>query len=342
MRRAACRSVRAHVTCVGTASSDAHCDALRGSQAPDVTSSTHKKELTMHRSKPWLTVTLLALGLSAPVAVAQKQEPKKADKATVKIVATGGTIAGAGAAGGYGYTSGQFKVEDLIKAVPDLDKLARLSGEQVANIGSQDMNDEVWLKLAKRADQVLDEAGTNGVLITHGTDTLEETAYFLNLVLKTEKPVVMVGSMRPATAISADGPANLYNGVAVATDDGYRGRGVLGVLIDEVHSACNVTKMNTASLETFASPNRGPLGFVHSGKIDWFERMNKRHTGQSEFSVDRLQTLPRVDIIYAHSNMSTDLIQAALDRGAKGIVIAGVGDGNMSKAAIELLAQAVK
>jgi L-asparaginase len=152
----------------------------------------------------------------------------------------------------------------------------------------------------------------------------------------------MVGSMRPATATSPDGPANLYDAVAVASDDSARGRGVMVVLNDEIHSARNVIKTNTTSLQTFESPMRGPLGYVHTGKINWFERMNTRHTNQSEFSVDRLQTLPRVDIIYAHSNMSTDLIQAALDRGAKGLVIAGVGDGNMSKAALESLEQAVK
>ncbi len=286
--------------------------------------------------------TALTPASEAEAQTASKTTPAPAKLKSITILATGGTIAGAGTAGGYGYKAGAFKVEDLIKAVPELDKLARLSGEQVANIGSQDMNDEVWLKLAKRANQVLDEPGVNGVVITHGTDTLEETSYFLQLVLKTDKPVVMVGSMRPATATSADGPANLYNAVAVATDDNARGRGVMVVLNDEIHSARNVIKTNTTSLQTFESPMRGPLGYVHTGKINWFERMNKRHTNQSEFSVDSLQTLPRVDIIYAHSNMSTDLIQAAIDRGAKGLVIAGVGDGNMSKAALELLAQAVK
>ncbi|HVJ22228.1 MAG TPA: type II asparaginase [Polyangiaceae bacterium] len=300
-------------------------------------------------SAPALLGAFMALaGLATPGArQAEAQTASKTEKApaklkSIKILATGGTIAGAGTAGGYGYKAGSFKVEDLIKAVPNMDKLARLGGEQVANIGSQDMNDEVWLKLAKRANQVLDEAGTNGIVITHGTDTLEETSYFLHLVLKSEKPVVMVGSMRPATATSADGPANLYDAVAAATDDNARGRGVMVVLNDEIHSARNVIKTNTTSLQTFESPMRGPLGFVHTGKIDWFERMNKRHTSQSEFSVDNLQALPRVDIIYAHSNMSVDLIQAAIDRGAKGIVVAGVGDGNMSKAALDLLAAAVK
>jgi L-asparaginase len=273
-------------------------------------------------------------------AAAQGERPE-ASKPRIVILATGGTIAGAGA-GGYGYKAGSFKVEDLIKAVPDLDKLAVLSGEQVANIGSQDMNDAVWLKLAQRVNDVLRSPEVDGVVITHGTDTMEETAYFLNLVVKSEKPVVLVGSMRPATAISADGPANLYNAVATAADRRAHGRGVLVVINDKIQSARNVTKTNTTNIDTFESPNRGAAGLVNAGKIAWFEQPDKRHTSGTEFSIAGRQSLPRVDIIYAHSNMSPDLIRAALKDGAKGIVVAGVGDGNMSKAALDVLAEAVK
>ncbi len=261
----------------------------------------------------------------------QGQQPARP---RVVILATGGTIAGAGTAGGYGYTSGQFNVEDLIKAVPGLDGLADLTGEQVANIGSQDMNDGVWLKLANRVNEVLADPEVAGVVITHGTDTMEETAYFLNLVVKSDKPVVLVGSMRPATAISADGPANLYNGVAAAADPRARGRGVLVVVNDEIHNARNVTKTNTTNLETFNSPERGLAGLVASGKLTWFERMDKRHTTSSQFSVKGRTQLPRVDILYAHANMDASLIDAAIQNGAKGIVIAGVGDGNMTKEAL--------
>ena len=169
--------------------------------------------------------------------------------------------------------------------MPQLKKLADLSGEQVANIGSQDMNDAVWLKLAKRVNEVLASPDVDGVVITHGTDTMEETAYFLDLVVKSDKPVVLVGSMRPATAISADGPANLYNAVAVAASPGAKGRGVLVVLNDEIHAARNVTKTNTTSVDTFKSPNRGPVGLVHTGQIAWFEQMDRRHTTKSEFDV---------------------------------------------------------
>jgi L-asparaginase len=264
-------------------------------------------------------------------------------KPAIRILATGGTIAGAQAnAQSYGYKSGTFKVEDLISAVPQLKEIADLGGEQVANIGSQDMNDEVWLKLAKRVNALLAQPDVDGIVITHGTDTLEETAFFLDLAVKSEKPVVMVGSMRPATAVSADGPGNLYNAVAVAASPGARGRGVLVALNDEIHSARNVTKTDTTNVDTFKSINRGPTGLVHTGKIAWFERMDRRHTSQSEFSVQGREQLPRVDILYAHANMSPDLIDAAVKDGAKGLVIAGVGDGNMTQQAIAALSRAAK
>jgi L-asparaginase len=263
--------------------------------------------------------------------------------ARVRVLATGGTIAGAQAsATDYGYKSGAYDVNSLLSAVPNLDKLATITGEQVANIGSQDMNDEVWLKLAKRVNEVLASPDVDGVLITHGTDTLEETSYFLSLVTKSDKPVVMVGSMRPATAISADGPGNIYNGVAIVADKGAAGKGTLVCLNDEIHYARNVVKTDTTSVQTFKSLNRGPAGVVHTGKIEWFEPMDRKLGKASEFSIAGLDKLPRVDIIYAHANMSADLIDAAIKNGAKGIVIAGVGDGNMTSAALDTLATAAK
>src|SRR5690348_12881420 len=158
------------------------------------------------------SILLLSLVLSATAAANPAQYPNQRARPNIVILATGGTIAGAGT-GGAAYTSGQFKVQDLIRAVPGIEKIANLEGEQVANIGSQDMNDQVWLKLANRANQLLARPDVDGIVITHGTDTMEETAYFLNLVLKSDKPVVLTGSMRPATAVSADGPGNLYDAV---------------------------------------------------------------------------------------------------------------------------------
>jgi L-asparaginase len=261
-----------------------------------------------------------------------------ADLPNIHVIATGGTIAGAQAsAQDYGYKSGAYDVNTLINAVPNLGKLANISGEQVVNIGSQDMNDKVWLQLAKALSAALAKPDVDGALVTHGTDTLEETSYFLSLVTKSPKPVVMVGSMRPATAISADGPGNIYNGVAVAADPKASGRGTLVSLNDEFHYARNIVKTDTTSVQTFESINRGPAGLVHTGTVEWFEPMDKKVGAQTEFSVEGLDELPRVDIIYAHANMSADLIEAAVKNGAKGIVVAGVGDGNMTSPALDAL-----
>ena len=284
-----------------------------------------------------LTVAAALVASGAALAQQSGSLPK------IRVLATGGTIAGAQAsATDYGYKSGAYDVNSLLKAVPNLDKLAVITGEQVANIGSQDMNDEVWLKLARRVNEVLASPDADGVLITHGTDTLEETSYFLSLVTKSDKPVVMVGSMRPATAISADGPGNIYNGVAVVADRGARGKGTLVVLNDEIHYARNVVKTDTTSVQTFRSLNRGPAGVVHTGKIEWFEPMDRKLGNASEFSLDGLEKLPRVDVIYAHANMSADLIDAAVRNGAQGLVVAGVGDGNMTTPALDALTRAAK
>ncbi len=303
----------------------------------------------LQRTLKFLAVigTATAIGIAGagepPVRAAGEPAPAAAPGRVPNIVvlATGGTIAGSGGTG-YGYTSGELKIDDLIKAVPNIDKLAHLSGEQVANIGSQDMNDEVWLKLAGRVNAALARPDVGGVVITHGTDTMEETAYFLNLVVRSDKPVVLVGSMRPSTAISADGPANLYNAVAAAASPDAKGRGALVFMNDTLYDARNVTKTNTTNVDAFSSPNRGAAGVVNSGSVNWFERSNKRHTSQSEFSVNGTQALPGVEILYAHANMDPALVRAAIQSGAKGIVVAGVGDGNMPKAVLEQLAAAVK
>jgi L-asparaginase len=302
--------------------------------------------LTKTRIVRAVVVALAMLGTT--YAIAQDRAPDAtaqagAKKPRIRILATGGTIAGAQAGqSSYGYQSGQFKVEDLIAAVPQMKQLATLTGEQVANIGSQDMNDAVWLKLARRVNEVLKSDDVDAVVITHGTDTMEETAYFLDLVVKSDKPVVLVGSMRPATAVSADGPGNLYNAVAVAASPRARGRGVLVVMNDAIHAARDVEKTNTTNVETFASPMRGPQGLVHTGKIDWFDPTNKPHTTKSEFSVTNVDKLPRVDIIYAHANMPTDLIESSVKNGAKGVIVAGVGDGNMTNEAVQTLEKAAK
>ena len=291
----------------------------------------------MKRSRQLLCLTTaIALTLSSTAAQAK---PK------IKVLATGGTIAGAQANGAdVGYKSGAFSVDDLIKSVPQLKDVADVSGEQVANIASQTMNHDVWLKLAKRVNEVLNDDSVDGVVITHGTDTLEETAYFLSLVVKSDKPVVLVGSMRPATAISADGPANLYNAVCLAASSAARGHGPLIVMDDEIHYAREAQKTNTTELDTFQSPNRGRAGVINLGKIAFFSENTTPHTTKSEFSVNGKTPadLPRVEIVYSYENLGPELIDFLAQLGVKGIVLAGVGDGNSTDAAIAALAAAVK
>jgi L-asparaginase len=259
----------------------------------------------------------------------------------ITILATGGTIAGkANANSAVGYTSGQVTAQELIDAVPGMDKLARLSAEQISNIGSQDMNDEVWVKLAKRINELFAKGETEGVVITHGTDTMEETAFFLEQVVGSDLPIVLVGSMRPSTAISADGPANLYAAVKVAGSKQARGRGTLVVLNDTIHETRDVTKTNTTSLQTFISPNAGPAGYVDAANVRFVEPSVP--SPRPRFKAPDKAPLPRVDIIYSHSNMLADEVSDALKRGAKGIVLAGVGDGNSSKAVVDALAAAAK
>jgi L-asparaginase len=218
-----------------------------------------------------------------------------------------------------------------------------MRGEQVANIGSQDMNDEVWLKLAKRVNELAAMADVDGIVITHGTDTIEETGYFLNLVVKSKKPVVLTAAMRPSTALSADGPLNFFNAVAVAASKDAAGRGVLVVVNDWIHGASSLTKTSTTAVQTFLSPQSGLIGTVAYGVTEFYRGPVGRHTTDSEFSLDGVKELPRVDIIMAYENMDGALIDAAVAAGAKGLVIAGVGNGNMTASAVAALtAQAKK
>ena len=265
------------------------------------------------------------------------------DKPRIVVLATGGTIAGAAQSDVQArYTSGQVGVEQLLAAVPPAKELATLRGEQISNIGSQDMNDEVWLKLARRVNELAAMADVDGVVITHGTDTIEETGYFLNLVVKSKKPIVLTASMRPSTALSADGPLNFYNAVAVAANKSASGRGVLVVVNDSIHGASSLTKTSTTAVETFVSPSRGLVGTVNYGVANFYRGPVGRHTTESEFSLDGVTALPRVDIVMAYENMDGKLIDAAVAAGAKGIVIAGVGNGNLTAPALAALAAQAK
>ncbi|MBV1839714.1 L-asparaginase 2 [Photobacterium ganghwense] len=265
------------------------------------------------------------------------------DLPNIKILATGGTIAGAGqSATESSYTSGQVGVESLIQAVPEMTKIADVSGEQVVNIGSQDMNDEVWLKLAKHVNELLARDDVDGVVITHGTDTMEETAYFLDLTIKSNKPVVLVGAMRPSTAMSADGPVNLYNAVVTAADKDSAGRGVLVAMNDTVFDARDVTKTNTTAVDTFRSPNMGALGYIHNSDVSYQRSPERKHTSETVFDVTKLDKLPKVGIVYNYANASALPVKAMVEANFDGIVSAGVGNGNMYHTVFDELAKASK
>ena len=253
-----------------------------------------------------------------------------AQKPNIHILATGGTIAGTGAsATATNYTAGQVAIGTLLDAVPQLKDIAHVTGEQVVRIGSQDMNDEVWLTLANRINELLSQPETDGIVITHGTDTMEETAYFLNLTVKSDKPVVLVGAMRPSTALSADGPLNLYNAVVTASDKQSTGKGVLVVMNGSILGAESVSKMHTTGVETFQAPNAGALGYVLNSQVVYNQAPLKKHTTESVFDVNGLKKLPKVGIVYSYSNIDADMVEPMLKNGYEGIVHAGVGNGNI-------------
>ena len=284
-----------------------------------------------------IALVLLLVLAAWQAALAQAKKP------TVVILATGGTIAGAAASGTQAaYTSGAVTIDAMIAAVPGIKDMANIKGEQISIVGSQDMSFDIMLKLAKRINELMKQNDVDGFVITHGTDTMEETAFFLNLVVKGDKPVVMVGSMRPSTAVSADGPLNLYNAVGVAIDPNARGRGVLVVMNDWIHAAHSLTKTSTTAVQTFMSPLRGVVGVATYGKNDFYNKPEWKHTTASEFDVSDVSKLPRVDIVFACADMPADLIDASVANGAKGIVIAGVGNGNMNKASLDAAANAAK
>ncbi|QEZ91698.1 L-asparaginase 2 [Proteus sp. CD3] len=258
----------------------------------------------------------------------------------VTILATGGTIAGGGdSATQSSYTAGKLGIDVLINAVPEAKQVANLKGEQVVNIGSQDMNDQVWLKLAKKINEDCDK--TDGFVITHGTDTMEETAYFLDLTTACKKPVVMVGAMRPATALGAEGPLNLFNAVVIASDKASENRGVLVTMNNAVISGKDVVKMNTTEVQAFQPVNAGAQGYVHNGKVHYYAAALPR-ADKAAFDVSKLTELPKVGIVYNYSNASDLPAKAFIDNGYKGIVSAGVGNGNLYTDIFDTLADGAK
>lgn len=268
---------------------------------------------------------------------------KKA-KSRIAILGTGGTIAGFidSTIATTGYTAGAIDIDVLIKAVPQIRDLADISWEQIANIDSSNMCDEIWLRLAKKIAKLFAE-GIDGVVITHGTDTMEETAYFLNLTIKSDKPVVLVGAMRPSTAISADGPKNLYNAVALVANKEAKNKGVMVAINDKILSARGVVKTHSLNVDAFSSPDFGDLGYIVDGKVFFYNNVTKAHTKNAPFDVSKLTSLPKVDILYSYSNDGSGVAAKALfEHGTKGIVVARSGAGSIHKNQKDVLKELLK
>ncbi len=253
-----------------------------------------------------------------------------ASKPHIVVIATGGTIAGSAAASNQAqYSPAQLMVKQILSSVDGINEIANIEPVQFSQISSQDMNDQLWLSLSKTVNNILAKSEVDGVVITHGTDTMEETAYFLNLTVKSRKPVILVGSMRPSTSLSADGPLNLYNAIATAASPLSYNKGVMVVFNDNIFTARDVSKTNTSNLDAFKANDFGPIGNVYYGKVRFYYSSTKLHTKDSIFDIRKLKELPRVDIIYGYANHPHLTIENSVKEGAQGIVFAGVGDGNI-------------
>ena len=265
----------------------------------------------------------------------------------IVVFATGGTIVSSGDDPTQltGYRIKGLSVESLIAGVPALKRTAELEAEQIANIDSMSMTSEIWMRLARGIEAAAAHEDVDGIVVTHGTDTMEETAWFLNLVLKTEKPVVITGAMRPATAISADGPLNLLNAVRVAADPESRGKGVLVVLNDVIATARDATKMHPTNVATFRGPDLGMIGMISGDAILYIGASVRSHTTATEFSLadlSGLTKLPRVDIVYSHADDDGVFVDAAVAAGAGAIVHAGTGNGSIHKETEKALVRAAE
>ena len=272
---------------------------------------------------------------TAPSETTVPEQPKTPGK--VVVLATGGTIAGVGDAGkSAGYKPGTLTAEDLIGAIPELADVAKIEAVQVCNVNSDDITDTVWIELANKINELSKDPEIDGFVITHGTDTMEETAYFLNLTVKTDKPVVITGSMRPSTSISADGPMNLYESVCVAASRDAVGKGVLVVFSDLIFSARTVTKTSTYDVMAISARETGACGVVRDGAVYFYEQSVKRHTTDTEFDVSSISSLPKVSVVYFSVDMDPEILKYTAEH-SDGIVIAGAGAGEFSEGYIEVI-----
>ena len=293
-----------------------------------------------------VTALMLITFVASGIALAADESGKLPN---VVILATGGTIAGAGVSSTQyeGYKAAVTPVDQLLQNVPELSKIANVSGEQICQVSSENVNNEILLQLAKRVNTLLAskkdvENDVDGIVITHGTNTLEETVYFLNLVVKSKKPVVMVGAMRPGTSLSADGPMNLFRAVVVAGSKDALNRGTMVVMNDQIIGARDLQKTDTITVDTFKAPIFGYLGYVIDDKAHFYRSGIRKHTTQTEFDVSELTELPRVYIVYGHQSDSRVGFDAFVKAGAKGIVHAGAGTAAISGVMLPAVQDAVK
>ena len=261
----------------------------------------------------------------------------------VIVLATGGTIAGQGtSATSAGYTPGKVPIEDLLKNIPAINKIADVRGEQIASVGSYDMTVQIWIKLARRINEIFEKNEADGIVITHGTDTQEETAYFLNLTVKSARPIVLTGAMRAATAISADGPKNLYDAIVVASDPDSKSKGVMICFNETLFDGKDVTKVNTTNVDAFASTNAGPIGQVFDGRVLYYNHFMNEKNSILPFDISKIDTLPKVEIVYMYVDASATAMNALINENIDGIVIAGSGNGSFNQAFLHAVNTAVK
>lgn len=252
-------------------------------------------------------------------------------KKNIVVIAMGGTIASGGTNGeSTNYKLGVFRIEELLSAIPDTSDIAHITGEQFLNIQSSELTLSNLIALSNRINTLLSQDNVDGIVITHGTDTMEETAYFLNLTIKSSKPVVMTGAMRPATAAGADGQMNLFQAIVAASSNNCTHQGVLLVFADCIYNARDVQKVSPFRLEAFSGKDFGAIGHIRDTLVDIVHSSNKKHTLSSPFDVSNIKNLPNVPIAYFCSGADIDWLKS-LSKGADGIVIAGAGHGNMSK-----------
>ena len=272
------------------------------------------------------------LDAQEPAAVPAQPRERRSDveRPTVRLIATGGTIAN--------QAGGRWTADELVALVPSLDRHALVETEQFANLPSSSLTVDQWLALARRVNaQFAERPGLAGIVVTSGTDTLEETAYFLNLTVKSDRPVVVVGAMRMPGDAGYDGAANLLHGVRVAASPASRDRGVVVVLNNAIHAARDVRKTHAQRLDSFDSGPQGVLGVVDADRVVYYRRPGRRHTRRTEFDVSTIALLPRVDIVMSYLGATGDLITAARERGAEGLVIAAGGAGSTTPSQLDAI-----